>query len=122
MHKILIVEDEATLRDSYELILSTRPYSTSVASDGAKALELCQKTAFDLILLDIMMPHVDGVTFLKRYKDMGLPDVKVIIMSNLSSGDELAKAMALGADKSIVKADMSPKQLLDMVHAELPSD
>jgi len=119
MHKILIVEDEATLRDSYKLILSTVPYDVSVASDGAQALELCETNKFDLILLDIMMPHVDGVTFLKRYNDTPGPKSKVVVMSNLSSGDELSKAMALGAHRSVVKADVSPRELLALVRKEV---
>jgi DNA-binding response OmpR family regulator len=119
MRKILVVEDEETLRDSYQLILSTEPYDISVAADGEQALRMCQDKQFDLILLDLMMPRVDGATFLERYEKLRLPPVKVIIMSNLSSGDELAKALALGAYKSVVKADISPRQLLSMVRYEL---
>ena len=119
MAKILVVEDEATLRDSYQLILSTAGYDISVAADGAEALKLCEDTAFDLILLDIMMPHVDGVEFLRRYKPPTRKRSRIVVMSNLSSGDELAKAMSLGADKSVVKADVSPKQLLNLVREEV---
>lgn len=120
MQKILVVEDEVNLRDSYNLILSTAPYDVSVAGDGAEALALCKKVTFDLILLDIMMPRVDGVSFLKQFQELELPPVKVIVMSNLSSGDELSKAMSLGAYRSVVKADMSPRQLLELVETELP--
>jgi CheY-like chemotaxis protein len=118
MAKILVVEDEATLRDSYELILSTAGYATHVAADGLEALGLCAATKFDLILLDIMMPHMDGVEFLKRFRQDD-KTTRVVVMSNLSSGDELSRAMALGADRSVVKADVSPRQLLDMVREEV---
>ena len=56
MRKILIVEDEEVLRESYRIILSTEPYQVSVAGDGNQALKLCRQTTFDLILLDLRCP------------------------------------------------------------------
>jgi DNA-binding response OmpR family regulator len=122
MRKILIVEDEEILRETYRLILSTEPYAISVAEDGEQALKLCAKIEFDLILLDLMMPRVDGVTFLERFEKLGTPRPTIIVLSNLSSGDELAKALTLGARKNAVKADMSPRQLLSLVRYELQSE
>ena len=119
MRKILIVEDEELLRDSYKMILSTEPYTIKAVSDGGQALQMCKEMTFDLILLDLMMPRVDGVTFLEKYQDLGLPASKVIVLSNLSSGNELARALQLGAHKNVVKANMSPRQLLSMVRYEL---
>ena len=116
---ILIVEDEDILRDTYNLILSTDPYSISVAADGQEALEMCEGTKFDLILLDLMMPRVDGVAFLESFVKNDKPLPPVIILSNLSSGDELARALSLGARKNVVKADMSPRELLSLVRYEL---
>lgn len=119
MRKILIVEDEAILRESYKLILSAEPYQVQTAIDGDQALKLCRETRFDLILLDLMMPRVDGVAFLEKYKHFDRPDAKIIILSNLSSGDDLTKAMALGAYRNVVKAELSPRQLIAMVRYEL---
>jgi CheY-like chemotaxis protein len=119
MRKILVVEDEEVLRETYSLILSTEPYSISVAADGEEALTLCADTDFDLILLDIMMPKVDGVTFLERYSELNKPLPTIILLSNLSPGDEINRGLALGAHKSVVKADVSPKQLLSLVRYEL---
>jgi CheY-like chemotaxis protein len=119
MRKILVVEDEEVLRETYSLILSTEPYSISVAADGEEALNLCADTDFDLILLDIMMPKVDGVTFLERYSELNKPLPTIILLSNLSPGDEINRGLALGAHKSVVKADVSPKQLLSLVRYEL---
>jgi DNA-binding response OmpR family regulator len=119
MRKILIVEDEELLRDTYNLILSSEPYSISIAADGEEALALCEETVYDLILLDLMMPKVDGVAFLEQYGKKETPMPPVIILSNLSSGDELARALTLGARKNVVKADMSPRQLLSLVRYEL---
>jgi CheY-like chemotaxis protein len=119
MRKILIVEDEVILRETYEMVLSTGPYIIMTAADGEEALRLCGETTFDLILLDLMMPKADGVAFMERYKAMNLPTSKVIVLSNLSSGDKLTKAVALGAHKNAIKADLSPRQLLAMVRHEL---
>jgi DNA-binding response OmpR family regulator len=119
MRKILIVEDEEILRESYRMILSTEPYNIKTAMDGEQALLLCDETEFDLILLDLMMPKVDGVAFLERYKKKSLQTSKIIILSNLSSGEELTKALSLGAYKNMVKAEVSPRQLLSLVRYEL---
>ena len=119
MYKLLVVEDEEILREAYRVILQTQGYDVSVAPDGDKALSLCKEIEYDLILLDLMMPRVDGVMFLERYAKYGLPPVRTIILSNLSSGEELLKAQTLGATANFVKADMSPRELLDMVRDEL---
>jgi len=119
MRKILLVEDEVLLREAYEMILSSEPYVIHSAPNGAKAWELCQKNDYDLILLDLMMPILDGVAFLERYAQHENEIPKVIVLSNLSSGDEITRALDLGAIKSAVKANLSPKQLISLVRYEL---
>lgn len=119
MYKILVVEDEEVLREAYQAILSTEPYIIKSAADGGEALRMCKEFTFDLILLDLMMPKVDGVTFLEQFRASGMPEMRVVILSNLSSGDELSKALKLGASNSVVKADMSPRQLISLVRSEL---
>lgn len=119
MRKILIVEDEPVLRESYELMLSTEPYEVHSAVNGAEALMICKKHHFDLIILDIMMPIMDGVQFLEHYtKETDRPS-KVVVMSNLSAGDDLTKALSLGAHKNFLKSDLSPREFLSMVRYEL---
>jgi DNA-binding response OmpR family regulator len=119
MTKILIVEDEEVLRDTYRIILSTQGYDVEVAEDGEMGLQVCRKRQFDLILLDLMMPRLDGVGFLRQYQEEGLVQTKIIILSNLSSGDELTRAKAMGVGKNFVKADMSPRELIEMVREQL---
>lgn len=119
MRKILVVEDEPELRDTYELILSTEPYEVNVASNGKQALELCKDKSYQLILLDLMMPIMDGVQFLENFKVEEHPHTKIIIISNLSMGEMLNKAMELGAQRSVVKADLTPKELLSLVRYEV---
>jgi CheY-like chemotaxis protein len=119
MRKILIVEDETDLRDTYEIILKTEPYEVSSAKNGKLALEMCEHKTFELILLDLMMPIMDGVEFLEHFKPAEHLNTKVIIISNLSMGVMLDKALKLGAQRSVVKADLSPKQLLSLVRYEV---
>jgi DNA-binding response OmpR family regulator len=119
MRKILLVEDEPSLREVYSLILNTQPYDIHVAVNGQDALEKCQKNKYDLILLDLMMPVVDGVGFLKQFAAARGSLPKVVVLSNLSSGSELVEARQLGVQKSILKSDLSPRQLLSTVRYEL---
>lgn len=119
MRRLLIVEDEPILRETYQLILSSQPYLCDVAADGEEALKLCQARRYDLILLDLMMPIMDGVEFMERYSDLDGVKSRVIVLSNLSSGKELDRALELGAEKSFVKSDLSPSQLISSVRYAL---
>jgi CheY-like chemotaxis protein len=119
MRNILLIEDEDILRETYSAILSTLPYRYDVAENGQVALDKCQYQTFDLILLDLMMPVMDGVTFLEQFMPLKSADTKVIILSNLSSGKELERAVQLGVHKTIVKAHYSPGQLRALINDEL---
>lgn len=119
IRSVLLVEDEEILRDTYQIILSTEPYEITTARDGEDALTLVRERSFDLILLDIMMPRLDGIAFLQKCKDEDIALKGVMILSNLSGGEALEKAASLGVSRSAVKAELSPKQLLSLVKFEL---
>lgn len=119
MRKILVVEDEDILRETYELILSTEPYIVDTARNGQEALDACQAQHYDLILLDIMMPVMDGVAFLESIQDLDIGDPKIILLTNLSTGSELENALRLGAQSNILKSSISPKQLLTTIRYEV---
>lgn len=121
MRKILVIEDEPELRNTYKLTFSAEPYEVSVASNGQTALDLCKKKTFDLILLDLMMPIMDGLQFLELFDPAAHPKTKIIIISNLSTGTMLSQAMKLGVSRSVVKADLTPKQLINLVRYEVPT-
>lgn len=124
MHKILIVEDETVLLDAYKILLGTQPeYEVYTATNGQEAFEACQKNTFDIILLDLMMPQLDGVGFLKKAKLTDVhPHTKVLIMSNLSSGDLLSEALQLGAQDHYVKSSLGPSELISIIkeHVNTP--
>lgn len=117
MRKILLVEDDEMLRETYAAILGTEPYLLDTATNGKEALDKCATTTYDLILLDLMMPVMDGVEFLEKFSPVP-SKTKIVILSNVSPGDLLDRATKLGAHRSVLKADMSPRQLLALVRYE----
>lgn len=117
--KILIVEDERSLNEAYEMVLSSEGYDTYSAFDGEQALEITKETEPELILLDLRMPKVGGIEFLKRYDASKHPHVKIIIFSNLDTQKEIDEAYKLGAQKYILKAWASPKELVRLVEEVL---
>lgn len=119
MRKILLVEDDDLLRETFTLIITTQPYQLDSAPDGQVALDLCKKTDYDLILLDLMMPVLDGAGFLRKFTPNRPAKTKILILSNISSGKDLDEAVSLGAERSVLKASLTPKEILSMIRYEL---
>lgn len=119
MRRVLVVEDDPILRDVYQTILATQPYICDIATNGQEALEKCRNNSYDLILLDLMMPVMNGVDFLESYEDIEAMKSKIIILSSLSSGKELERARELGVHKSLVKSDVSPTQLVNTIRYDI---
>lgn len=115
---ILIVEDEQALNNAYKMILEAEGYNVLSAFNGSEALEITKETEPDLILLDLRMPEVNGIDFLKEYDPKHKhPKVKIIIFSNLDMQSEIDEAYSLGADRYMLKAWASPKELAKLVKA-----
>ena len=121
--RILLVEDDAMIREAFTIILQLRDnYVVTVAENGSIAIDLCKQHSYDVILLDIMMPVMDGIEFLKQYRSL-LPNAssKIIIMSNLSSGSELSEAQDYGIERSVLKSSLTPGVLMSLVENALES-
>jgi CheY-like chemotaxis protein len=120
MSRILVVEDQATLREGYAAILSKAGHNVFVAADGMTAVAEAERVNPDLILLDLLMPVMDGIAFLRQY-DLRRkhPNVVVVIFSNSSAPGKVQEAMDLGASRYLVKAIVSPKKLIKIVEEEL---
>lgn len=113
---ILIVEDEAVLSDAYEMILKSQGYDVATAHDGEEALEHIENRTPDLILLDLRMPKVSGIDFLRSaHLHENHPSTKVLVFSNLDTQKEIDSAYELGANRYILKAWASPKELIQIV-------
>ena len=123
MPDILVVEDEKLLNEAYELVLKNERYNVSTAFNGEEALKKTSNKEFDLILLDLRMPKMDGVEFLKKYNPKkNHPSTKIIIFSNYDDQDEVNQAMENGATRYILKAWSSPKELIKLVKDTLSDD
>lgn len=115
-YSILIVEDDATLNEAYTTLLGQVGYTVKTAFNGEEALDVTKNDDPDLIFLDLRMPVMDGITFLKAYKPKANhPNVKIIVFSNYDMQKEVDEAYKLGADRYVLKAWASPKELLHIV-------
>jgi CheY-like chemotaxis protein len=118
---ILVVDDDKMLREAYSLILSAAGHSVSTAYDGLNALKKYKNKEPDLILLDMMMPNLDGLGFLKQLYDSNeKQEARIIIFSNLSESDKIDEAMTLGAEKHITKSQMTPQELILQIKEMFP--
>jgi len=121
--KILVVEDEDFLLDLYQTKLIQEGYEVIIAENGVEGLEMAQQHLPNLILLDILMPRVDGYEMLKKVKaDNKLRNIPVIIFSNLSQKEEIEKGLKLGAKDFIIKTSVTPAELVNKVKEYLKSN
>lgn len=118
MKKILIVEDEKSLAQAYQTILSSHGYDVAVAYDGEEALQLIKDGSFDLILLDINMPKMNGLEMLRELEAAKLQN-RVIVFSNQESEQDIEEAFRLGAKRYLLKSWASPQDLVKVVEEAL---
>jgi len=118
--KILVIEDEATLLKALVQVLTQSGYEAISAPDGEKGWELAQQEVPDLILLDIILPKMDGFEVLKQIKaDAKTDHIPVIILTNLGDLTNIQKALELGANTYLVKADFHLDDVLAKVEQTL---
>jgi two-component system, OmpR family, alkaline phosphatase synthesis response regulator PhoP len=114
--KILIVDDDKFLLDIYSLKFNEGGYDVDVAFSGAEALEKIKKEKPDILLLDIVMPEMDGLELLKKMHEEGLnKDIKCVVLSNQSQQSDMDTADEYGACGYIVKASSTPSEVLSKV-------
>ena len=114
MAKILVVEDDQFLRDLYNELLTEAGYTVALGVDGEEGLAKVTEGGYDLVLLDIMLPKMDGLEILKRVKqnhpkkDNG----PIVLLTNLGQDAIIKEGFALGATGYIIKSAMTPDQVL----------
>lgn len=115
-YKITIVEDDAPIREMYEMKLRGQGYDVSAAKDGLEGLEVIEAKKPDLVLLDIKMPRLPGNEVLKQLRatDWGA-DIKVIVLTNISRDEASADFRFLGVSRYIVKLHYTPTQVLEII-------
>ncbi len=114
MKKILLIEDDPFLIDIYNTKLKEEGFALDIATDGQKGLRKIKEEKFDLVLLDIVLPQIDGWEILRKVKSQNL-NVKIIVLSNLNQKEEVQKGLELGATKYLIKAQYTPSEVVEEI-------
>jgi len=118
--KILIVDDDMTLRELYEERIKAEGFMILSASDGEEAIEKATKDKPDLILLDIMMPKINGIDVMKMLREKAeTKDIPIIILTALIQEIDKIKGMMSPADAYLVKSEIMPKEVVDAIKGSL---
>lgn len=117
MARILVVDDDQGMREFMEIMLVKEGYDVTSAEDASRALNICGKRDFDLIVTDLRMPKIDGIEFLKKIKDQK-PETTVILVTAYASGETAVNAMKEGAYDYVEKGG-SIEELKNIIHAAL---
>lgn len=118
--KVLLVEDDKMIIDMYTLKFTQEGYEVVQAENGKDAVALAKTVNPDIILLDIILPQMDGFSVLKEIKaDPNVKDVPVILLTNLGQDGDVKKGLELGATDYLIKANYTPSQVVDKVKSVL---
>ena len=120
MSKIMLVEDDNSLREIYSIRLTAEGYTIVSAGDGEEALAVAVRERPDLVISDVMMPKISGFDMLDILRSTPeTKDIKVIMMTALSSEDQRARGENLGADRYLVKSQVGIEDVVNVVHEVL---
>ncbi|HDZ54776.1 MAG TPA: response regulator [Candidatus Nealsonbacteria bacterium] len=113
MKTILLIEDDPFLVDLYTTKFKEIGFEVEVATNGREGLRKMKVKKPDILLLDIVLPAINGWEILgEMKKDEGLKDLKVVILSNLTSKEEVERGLKLGADKYLIKSHYTPSEVV----------
>lgn len=114
--KILLVEDDTFILEMYATKLLSFGYEVIMATDGDQALKAVKDKAPDFILLDIVLPSMDGFDVLKAIKeDPKTKAIPVVLLTNLGERSDVAKGLELGADDYLIKAHFTPSEVIQKI-------
>lgn len=118
--KIAIIEDDTAISQMYRMKFEAEGFEVETAENGKLGLGLCEEMKPDMVLLDLMMPEMNGDEMLKKMRDSDWgKDIKVIILTNMGEQEAPATLHELGVEAFIVKADMTPRQVAELVKEHL---
>lgn len=116
MDKILLVEDNQSLIDIYTITFNHEHFNLDVATNGEECLQRVKSSKPDIILLDVMMPKLNGIETLEKLKaDSTTKDIPVIMLSNIAEPNEEAKTRDLGAAGYLIKSHYLPMDIVKFV-------
>ena len=119
-HKLAIIEDDPAISQMYRMKFETEGYKVETAENGKIGLDMIEKMKPDMVLLDLMMPEMNGDEMLEimRATEWG-KDVPVIVLTNMGEQEIPEKIEKLGINALILKAEMTPKQVEELVKKEI---
>ncbi|MEA2097470.1 MAG: response regulator [Patescibacteria group bacterium] len=121
--KVLIIEDDSYISDMYKIKFESENFETIIANNGVKGLKFLEKNVPDIILLDIVMPKVDGFSVLKEIKkNLKLNEVPVVFLTNLSQKENIERGFELGASSYIIKAHFTPSEVVKKIREVLEKE
>jgi two-component system, OmpR family, alkaline phosphatase synthesis response regulator PhoP len=116
MPKILIVEDDAMISSMYKIKLEQAGYEVFIAETGLAGLEMAADKRPDIILLDVILPQMDGFSLLEEIKsNKNLKNIPVVMLTNLGTDEDKEKGKSLGAVDYLVKAGLTPSEIADII-------
>jgi len=116
MAKVLIIEDDPLMSRMYQKIFSFGKYEVETAGDGEEGLEKVNASTPTIILLDVMMPKMNGLQVLEKLKaNPATKTIPVVMLTNLAGQQDAEAALAKGAVKYIIKSEHEPEEVFDMV-------
>ena len=113
---VLIIEDDSYISDMYKIKLESENFEVTIAKDGTIGIKLLEKQRPDIILLDVVMPKMDGFDVLKTIKgNVESKKVPVVLLTNLSQKENVERGFELGADSYIIKAHFTPSEVVEKI-------
>jgi DNA-binding response OmpR family regulator len=122
MNKILLVEDDQILARLYQAKFKKEGFEIELAYDGLEGVDKMKAFAPDLVILDLIMPKMDGFSFLEKIQDdssLNPEKAPILVLSNLGQESDIKRAQELGAKDFFVKADISLSQMIEKVKKHL---
>lgn len=113
--KVLIVDDDPFITDMYAMKFQEAGFEVETAPDGRSGLELIRKGGADAILLDIVLPLLDGFEILSTLQREGRTHPPVVLLTNLSQKEDVDRGLALGAVDYVIKAHFTPSEVVEKV-------
>jgi len=118
--KILLVDDDEFLLDMYSTKFKEEGFDVDIASSGEEALTKLRKSSYPIVLLDIVMPGLDGFEVLSRVKKENLAgNAVIIVLSNLGQKEDIERGLELGAKDYVVKAHFTPREVVEKIKHHL---
>ena len=115
MKKILIIEDEIVLAEMYKEKLEKEGFEVFLASEIREGIEIAKKERPDLILLDILLPRENGVSFLEKIKKEEIKDIPIVAFSNYDDPETKKRAFELGVKEYLIKANYTPGEIVEKI-------